>query len=495
MNPLRRLAGQTAIYGLSSIIGRLLNYLLVPLYTRVLITSEYGIYTEMYAYVSILWVILTYGMETTFFRFSQSETDKTDVYSTSLLSLIFTSGVFLIISLIYAQPIAVWLGYPNNVNYVVWFVFILAFDAISAIPFAKLRQDNRPMKFAILKLINIGSNIGLNLFFILLCPFILKTYPDTNLASFVKSFFNPDDLVSYIFVSNLISTTLTLILQLPDFPWKKYSFNFHLWKKMLVYTWPLLVVSVAGSINLSLDKILLAKLLPSGTDVMGQVGIYGACYKVSIIMTLFVQTFRYAADPFFFNESAQVGARQLYADVLTLFMIAVSTIFLLTMMHIDIVILFIGTAYREGKAVIPLLLLGNLFLGVFYNFSIWYKLTNKTIYGAALSIIGATITIILNILLIPSMGYYGSAWAAFFAYFTMMTLSYILGQRHFKIPYNLKRLIFYPLLAIALYFASELLKPESKLLHLTINTILTAGYLFIVVKLDKKLLFDVLKKN
>jgi len=259
----------------------------------------------MYAYVSILWVILTYGMETTFFRFSQSETDKTDVYSTSLLSLIFTSGVFLIISLIYAQPIAVWLGYPNNVNYVVWFVFILAFDAISAIPFAKLRQDNRPMKFAILKLINIGSNIGLNLFFILLCPFILKTYPDTNLASFVKSFFNPDDLVSYIFVSNLISTTLTLILQLPDFPWKKYSFNFHLWKKMLVYTWPLLVVSVAGSINLSLDKILLAKLLPSGTDVMGQVGIYGACYKVSIIMTLFVQTFRYAADPFFFNESAQ----------------------------------------------------------------------------------------------------------------------------------------------------------------------------------------------
>lgn len=302
----------------------------------------------MYAYVSILWVILTYGMETTFFRFSQSETDKTDVYSTSLLSLIFTSGVFLIISLIYAQPIAVWLGYPNNVNYVVWFVFILAFDAISAIPFAKLRQDNRPMKFAILKLINIGSNIGLNLFFILLCPFILKTYPDTNLASFVKSFFNPDDLVSYIFVSNLISTTLTLILQLPDFPWKKYSFNFHLWKKMLVYTWPLLVVSVAGSINLSLDKILLAKLLPSGTDVMGQVGIYGACYKVSIIMTLFVQTFRYAADPFFFNESAQVGARQLYADVLTLFMIAVSTIFLLTMMYIDIVILFIGTAYREG---------------------------------------------------------------------------------------------------------------------------------------------------
>ena len=495
MNPLRRLAGQTAIYGLSSIIGRLLNYLLVPLYTRVLITSDYGIYTEMYAYVSILWVILTYGMETTFFRFSQSEKDKARVYSTSLLSLIFTSGIFLVFSLIYERPIAIWLGYADNVKYVVWFSFILAFDAISAIPFAKLRQDNRPVKFAMLKLVNIGSNIGLNLFFILLCPFILNTYPDSSSADLISSFFNPNDLVGYIFISNLISATLTLILQLPDFPWKSMSFDFAVWKRMLVYTWPLLVVSVAGSINLSLDKILLARLLPEGADVMGQVGIYGACYKVSIIMALFVQTFRYAADPFFFNEAGKSGARQLYADVLTLFMIAVSLIFLVTMMYIDVVILFIGSAYREGKAVIPLLLLGNLFLGVFYNLSIWYKLTNQTIFGAALSIIGATITVVLNFALIPTMGYYGSAWAAFFAYFAMMVLSYILGQKYFQVPYNLKRLLFYPGLAIGLYFLSEMINPESQIADLAINTVFAVGYLLVVIRLDKKLLLDVLKRS
>lgn len=495
LNPLRRLAGQTAIYGLSSIIGRLLNYLLVPLYTRVLITSDYGIYTEMYAYVSILWVILTYGMETTFFRFSQSEKDKAVVYSTSLWSLIFTSAIFLVAALIYQRPVAAWLGYADNTKYVVWFSFILAFDAISAIPFAKLRQDNRPVKFALLKLVNIGSNIGLNLFFILLCPFILNTYPDSSSAELIGRFFNPDDLVGYIFISNLISATLTLILQLPDFPWKRMAFNFPVWKRMLVYTWPLLVVSVAGSINLSLDKILLAKLLPEGTDVMGQVGIYGACYKVSIIMALFVQTFRYAADPFFFNESGKVGARQLYADVLMLFMIAVSVIFLATMMYLDVVILFIGSAYREGKAVIPLLLLGNLFLGVFYNLSIWYKLTNQTIFGAALSIIGATITVVLNFVLIPAMGYYGSAWAAFFAYFVMMVLSYIIGQKHFKVPYNLKRLLFYPGFAIGLYFFSVMIIPENQIVSLGINTVFLVFYLLIVIWLDKKLLLDVLKRG
>lgn len=488
------MAGQTAIYGLSSIIGRLLNYLLVPLYTRVLITSDYGIYTEMYAYVSILWVILTYGMETTFFRFSQSETNKAGVYSTSMLSLAFTSLAFLIGALIYARPIAIWLGYADNVNYVIWFAFILAFDAISAIPFAKLRQENRPVKFALIKLVNIGSNIGLNLFFILLCPFIISRFPESSLSGFVLSFFNPDDLVGYIFISNLIATTLTLILLLPDFPLKNITFDFALWKRMLAYTWPLLVVAVAGSVNLSLDKILLVRLLPEGSDVMGQVGIYGACYKVSIIMALFVQTFRYAADPFFFSESGKSESRQLYADVLIIFTIAVSVIFLFTVMYLDVVILFIGKAYRDGKAVIPLLLMGNLFLGIYYNLSIWYKLTNQTIYGAALSVIGAIVSVVLNFALIPTMGYYGSAWAAFFAYFVMMVLSYLLGQKHFKVPYNLRRLIFYPGLAVLLYLISGLINLDNRNMMLLINTIFSLGYLVVVVKMDKQLLLDVFRR-
>ncbi len=494
MNPLRRLAGQTAIYGLSSIIGRLLNYLLVPLYTRVLITSDYGIYTEMYAYVSILWVMLTYGMETTFFRFSESESNKKSVYSTAFLSLAFTSGIFLMLSLLYTQPIANWLDYPENQNYVIWFVFILAFDAIAAIPFAKLRQENRPVRFAMIKLVNIGLNIGLNLFFILLCPFILDQYPQSQLAVLINGFFNHNDLVGYIFISNLIATTFTLLLLLPEFPVRNLVFDFALWRRMLAYTWPLLIVAVAGSVNLSLDKILLARLLPEGSDVMGQVGIYGACYKVSIIMTLFIQTFRYAADPFFFSESGKSESRRLYADVLTVFIIVTSIIFLLTVMYLDIVILFIGQAYREGKDVIPLLLLGNMFLGVYYNLSIWYKLTNQTIYGAILSLIGASVTIALNVALIPSLGYRGSAYAALSAYFVMMVFSFLIGQRHFKVPYDLKRLIFYPAFALALYLFSEMLHIGSPMLSMLINTLLSLGYLAVVFKLDKNLLLSVVKK-
>jgi O-antigen/teichoic acid export membrane protein len=494
LNPLRRLAGQTAIYGLSSIIGRLLNYLLVPLYTRVLITSDYGVYTEMYAYVSILWVMLTYGMETTFFRFSLSESNKKSVYSTAFLSLAFTSGIFLIPALWYAQPIANWLDYPDNQNYVIWFAFILAFDAIAAIPFAKLRQENRPVKFAVIKLVNIGSNIGLNLFFILLCPFILNQYPESQLAVLIRGFFDQNDLVGYIFISNLIATTLTLLILLPGFPIKILVFDFALWKRMLTYTWPLLIVAVAGSVNLSLDKILLARLLPEGSDVMGQVGIYGACYKVSIIMTLFIQTFRYAADPFFFSESGKSESRRLYADVLTVFIIVTSVIFLLTVMYLDVVILFIGQAYREGKGVVPLLLMGNLFLGVYYNLSIWYKLTNQTIYGAILSTAGAAVTIALNFALIPSLGYWGSAWAALSAYFIMMMMSFLIGQRHFKVPYDIKRLIFYPALALALYLFSSILNIDSHALSLLINTLLSLGYLAVVIKLDKNLLLSVVKK-
>jgi O-antigen/teichoic acid export membrane protein len=494
LNPLRRLAGQTAIYGLSSIIGRLLNYLLVPLYTRVLIPSDYGIYTEMYAYVSILWVMLTYGMETTFFRFSESESHKKTVYSTAMLSLVFTSSVFLVLTLTNAQAVANWLDYPENINYVVWFAFILAFDAISSIPFAKLRQENRPVRFAVIKLINIGTNIGLNLFFILFCPFMLAHFPETAVSGLIAGFFNPDDLVEYIFISNLVATTLTLLILLPDFPTKHIVFDPALWKRMMAYTWPLLIVAIAGSVNLSLDKILLTRLLPEGSDVMEQVGIYGACYKVSVIMTLFVQTFRYAADPFFFAESGRSDSRRLYADVLTLFIIITSIIFLFTVMYLDIVILFIGEAYREGRAVIPLLLLGNMFLGVYYNLSIWYKLTNKTIYGAVLSVTGAATTVVLNFALIPVLGYMGSAWAALTAYFVMMVLSFIIGQRHFKVPYNLKRLAFYPSLALGFYLFSNWLNVENQTHSFLLNTILTLVYLLLVFKLDKKLLTSLVQE-
>jgi O-antigen/teichoic acid export membrane protein len=486
LNPLKRLAGQTAIYGLSSIAGRLLNYLLVPLYTRVLITSEYGIVTEMYAYVSILWVMLTYGMETTFFRFSESEKNKATVYSTAFSSLVFSSLVFGFIVLFNSQAIANWLGYPGNRNYVIWFGLILAFDAITAIPFAKLRQQNRPVRFATIKLINIGLNIGFNLFFILLCPYIADHHPDTVFSRAIETFFNPEMLVGYIFVSNLIASAITLLLLLPEIPLRSFHVSFSLLKKMLAYTWPLLVVAIAGSINLSLDKILLPRLLPPGTDVMSQVGIYGACYKVSIIMMLFIQTFRYAADPFFFAEAGKSDSRKIYADVLNYFTIAVAFIFLVVTLYLDFVIKFIGEAYREGADVVPVLLLGNLFLGIFYNLSFWYKLTNKTIYGALLSAVGAGITIALNFLLIPKFGYYGSAWAAFFAYFAMMALSYLIGKRHFKVPYNLQKFFLYLGLAVGLFLVNNVLPYPSQMIKYLVNTVLLLIFGLVVFYGERK---------
>lgn len=497
MNPLKRLAGQTAIYGLSSIVGRLLNYLLVPLYTRVLIPSDYGIYTEMYAWVSILWVLLTYGMETTFFRFSESERDKSRVFSTSLLSLTGTSLVFLALVLGSTGPIAAWLGYANSTHYVVYFGLILAIDAISAIPFAKLRQQNRPIRFATIKLINIGLNIGFNLFFILLCPYILKNHPGSEIEGMVATFFNPDDLVGYIFISNLIASAVTLVLLLPDMWLKKFVFDTAIWKRMLAYTWPLMIVAIAGSINLSMDKILLANLLPGASEeeIMAQVGIYGACYKVSIIMTLFVQTFRYAADPFFFAEARKSDSRQIYADVLKYFTIVTSLLFLATTLYLDFVIRFIGEAYREGRGVIPILLMGNLFLGIFYNLSFWYKLTNQTIYGAGLSVFGASVTILLNIILIPEIGYYGSAWASFSAYFLMMTASWILGRKHFPVPYNLKKIMFYLIFAVVLFFVSRFSGLDEGLVKYIFNTILMLIYGSAVFILERRHLLPIIRKK
>ena len=440
----------------------------------------------MYAFVAILFVILTYGMETTFFRFSESEKNKSLVFSTAFLSVLLSSLIFVVLIITNSFYFANWLGYPGNTNYVVWFGLILVFDAISAIPFAKLRQQNKAIKFVIIRLINIGINIGLNLFFILLCPFILKNSDSEVLVNFVNYIFKPDNIVGYIFISNLIASGITLLLLIPEFPGIRLNFSFRLWKHMLVYALPLLIVGVAGSINLSIDKILLPRLLPDHADAMSQVGIYGACYKISIIMTLFVQTFRYAADPFFFSQSGQKDAKKLYADVLKFFTIAVSLIFLLTMMYIDVVIKFIGEDYRSGAGVIPILLLGNLFLGIFYNFSIWYKLTNRTYFGAILSVIGATITLVLNFLLIPYIGYFGSAWAAFFAYFTMMIMSYFLSRKYFPVPYDLKRIAGYLIFAVLLFLISEFIPIEKGLIRILVNTIFVFIYLAVVLIFEKK---------
>jgi len=468
LNKIKNLAGQTAIYGVSSIVGRILNYLLVPLYTRAFITAEFGIITEMYAYVAFLIVILTYGMETAFFRFSQVDKKK-NVYSTSLISLLGTSSLFIIIITFFSHDIANLLQYPNHSEYIIWLALIVSLDALSSIPFAKLRAQNKAKRFMVIKLINIAVNIGLNLYFYV-------DFHNWGLKQGVG--------VEYVFISNLISSIITVLLLLPEIIKTKYTFDFELWKKMLVYALPLLVAGLAGIINEAMDRILLKYLLPKDI-AMSQLGIYGACYKISILMTIFIQAFRYAADPFFFSNAKEKNSKKLYADVMKYFVITVSFIFLGIMMYEDIVILFIGEPFRVGAPVIPVLLLANLFLGIYFNLSIWYKLTNKTLYGAYIAIFGATITLVLNFLLIPVIGYMGSAWATFICYASMMIVSYLIGQKHFPVKYDFKRIIGYLCLSVSLFFISKLLNIETQNFRLIVNTVFIFIFIFVVIIVEK----------
>ena len=480
MKPLKQLAEQTAIYGLSSIVGRLLNYLLVPLYTRYFIPAEYGVVTELYAYVAFLVIILTYGLETAFFRFSQKEYDKKVVYSTSLISLIVSSILFIVLMTSCQQAIADWLEYSQNSEYVMWFALIIGLDAISSISFAKLREQRQAARFALVRLVNIFINIGLNLFFIIYCPYALEnSLPTTD---FVNSVYDPKVGIGYIFIANLFASGVTILMLLPEMIKSNWVFNTMLWKKMMWYALPLLVAGLAGMTNETIDRILLKQLLPEGVDKMAAIGVYGAFYKISIIMILFIQTFRFAAEPFFFSQEKQHNSRKTYADVLKYFTILASLIFLSVMLYLDVVKHFIGSSFHseEGIKIVPILLMANLFLGIYYNLSIWYKLTEKTGYGAILAIFGAVITLVLNIILIPKIGFVGSAWATLFCYFSMMIASLLIGRKHYAIPYDLKRVFTYITLSFGLYKLSAYFGTS-----MLVNTVYLFVFILVVFVLEK----------
>jgi O-antigen/teichoic acid export membrane protein len=441
----RKLAGQTAVYGLSSILGRLLNYLLVPIYTRVFDTAEYGIVTQFYAYAAFLNVLFTFGLETSFFRFSQTESGNPKVYSTALLSLIGTSVAFFALAWFFADPIAGTFslaadsGQPLS-TYVIWFAGILAADAVTAIPFARLRQQEKAVKFAVIRLLNIGLNIGFNLYF-LVYKRDAASY-DTSAA------------VGYVFLSNLLASLITLVILLPELSAVKDGFDRELWSRMMRYGLPLMVAGFAGMVNETFDRIMLPYLVRDSVTALDQLGIYGACYKLSILMTLFVQTFRYAAEPFFFSQSGKEDARQIYARVMNWFVIGCAFIFLVVMLYMDFFSHFIGERFRSGLPVVPILLMANLCLGVYLNISIWYKLSGKTSWGAWFSLAGAIVTLILNFLLIPPLGYLGAAWTTLACYAGMMVASYAVGQRYYKVPYDTGIFIMAVSVAIALWGAS-----------------------------------------
>jgi O-antigen/teichoic acid export membrane protein len=489
---IKRLAGQTAVYGIPSILGRILGYLLVPLYTRVFIPGEYGTVNVFYSYASFLMVILTYGMETSFFRYNEQETDKEKVFSTGMISLLLTSIFFLVIVSFYAGPIAKLIDYDDYKEYVIWFAWILVLDAISSIPFARLRALNKARRFATIKMTGIIINIGLNLFLILLCPYILNHSGNSSFAGFIKLFYRPDWGIEYIFISNLISSGFTLLLLFPEIASTRWKLDPAFWKKMFLYAFPLLFAGMAGIVNETFDRLLLRYLLPKDI-ASSQVGIYAACYKISILMTIFIQAYRYAAEPFFFSQAKEKDAKAVYARIMDYFIITVSLIFLVTMVYLDDFILpiLVGEKYWAGRGVIPVLMLANLFLGVYYNLSIWYKLTGKTIWGAWLSAIGAIITLILNFIWIPLSsdhliyGYYGSAWATFICYGSMMIISFIVGQKYFPVKYNLIKFFGYLGLAVLLYFVSTIVVIDHAILRFAFHTLLLTVYCGVLLFIEK----------
>lgn len=480
MNPFKQLLGETAIYGLSSIFGRLLNYLLVPIYTRYFLPEEYGVVTELYAYVAFLAIILTYGMETALFRFSKKEEDKNLVFSTSLISLLFSAVFFLVGMILSKQVIANALEYPTHPEYVVWFAWVISLDAISAIIFAKLREQNKAKRFALIRMINILVNIGLNLFFIVYCPFCIEN--QLSLAPFCSQVYDSSIGVGYIFIANWIASISSLILLYPELKNVKWRFDFLLWKKMMIYALPLLVAGLAGIINETMDRILLKYLLPNEADKMAEIGIYGAFYKIAILMTLFTQAFRFAAEPFFFAQEKNTNSKQIYADVLKYFTLISSFIFLVVMLHIDFIIHFVGSNFHteKGKMVVPILLMANLFLGIYYNLSIWYKLTEKTSYGALISVFGAGITLWLNILLIPTLGFVGSAWATLACYFSIMAVSFLLGRKYYRIDYDYFRIVLYIAMAFVLYRSSKIMDAS-----VWVNYLLLTIFIVVAILLEK----------
>lgn len=437
----------------------------------------------MYGYVTFFNVLLTYGMETAFFRFSQKKENAAQVYSTALTSLVSSSLVFMALISLLSKPIAEWIGIPDHPEYVVYFSVIIPLDAICAVPFAYLRQQNKALRFALIKNINIFSNIVLNLYFFLLCPYVESEY------KMQLPLYNGTAQVGYIFIANMIASIITIpLLGKEIMAIKSASFNKTLWREMLVYGLPLMVVGFAGMINEALDRIIISRLYPSTEQGLFATGIYGANYKLSILMSLFIQAFRYAAEPFFFNHAKTDDKRTIYASVMNYFVLVCLVLFLTVMLYIDVFKYFIDPRYWEGLNVVPILLLANMFLGIYYNLTIWYKLSDQTSKGAVISLVGAVITVAGNIALIPILGYTGSAWATLFCYLSMVVICYVMGMKYYPIPYNTGRVMGYIALALLVFFGSRFLtaRIDHAIIANSLNAALLVSFCAVTFLVERK---------
>lgn len=466
MAGLKSLAKETAIYGVSSIVGRFLNYLLVPVYTIALPASSggYGVVTNIYAWVALILVLLTCGMETGFFRFAnKGQDDPMRVYSTTLLSVSIGSLVFVALGLLFLEPIAGWLEYGEHPWYIGMMMIVVAMDAIQSIPFAYLRYKKRPIKFAALKLLFIFLNIALNLFY-----YVILEGND----------------VGYAFLFNLVCTSVVMVCMIPELRGFTYVLDKELLKRMLRYSLPLVILGVAGILNQVADKIIFPFVYPDEAEAAIQLGIYGAASKIAMIMAMFTQAFRFAYEPFVFGKSKEKDSREMYAQAMKFFIIFTLLAFLAVMFYLDILRHVIGRDYWDGLRVVPIVMAAEIFMGIYFNLSFWYKLIDETRWGAYFSLTGCIILILMNIFLVPKYGYIACAWAGFTGYGVAMLLSYFVGQKKYPIQYDLKAIGMYVLLAAVLYVAAEYVSIDNIYLRMAYRTVLLLLFIAYVVKRD-----------
>ena len=482
MANLKSLAKDTAIYGLSSIVARFINYLLVPIQTARFAASggEYGIITNVYAYVSLLIILLTFGMETTFFRFMSKEgEDPRKVYSTALTMVMMTSLISAVLLMMFLYPIATAVGYADHPEYVAVMYVTVAIDAFMAIPFAYLRYLHKPLRFALLKIINIVLNITLNLLYLIVLP-ALRLNP----FGIYDEQFTLD--VAFVFYINLFCTCTTLLMLWKEWASQPFKIDKNTCKRMLSYTWPLLVMGLAGQLNQAASQILFPYLFDgSQEEARAQLGIYGACIKIAMIMVMITQAFRFAYEPFVFGKSKDKDNRDTYAQAMKFYLIFTLLAFLVVMGYLDILKYLIGESYWDGLRVVPIIMAAEIMFGVFFNLSFWYKLTDRTIWGAYFSGIGAVVLITIDILLIPRFSYMACAWAGFAAYATSMLLSYFIGQRYYPIAYPIRQMSAYVLLTLVLFMAMQYAGSVLPLwASLIVNTMLIAVFAAYMVKKD-----------
>ncbi|MFA6830981.1 MAG: polysaccharide biosynthesis C-terminal domain-containing protein [Bacteroidaceae bacterium] len=484
MSKLTSLAKDTAIYGVSSIVGRFLNYLLVPLYTTQLVASGggYGIVTNVYSYVALLLVILTYGMETGYFYFANNkDNDSKQVYGTSLVSLASTSISFFLLVLIFLNPIADTLGYSAHPEFIVIMSFVVAMDAFMALPFSNLRFEKRPIRFAAFKIFFIVCSITFNLFFLLGCPWLMEHAPAT-----INWFYDPNYKVGYIFIANLIATSLQLLVFIPHLIHTHWSFSRQLFNRMLRYSFPILILGIVGILNRTIDKMLFPYIYPDRAEAMVQLGIYGACVKVAMIMAMLLQAFRYAYEPFVFGQkkTGDEAAKKTYSDAMKYFLIFSLLAFLCVVCYIDLLRYLISPDYWKGLRVIPIVMVAEMLVGVYFNLSFWYKLIDKTSWGAYFSLAGCIVIIAGNFLLVPTYGYMGSAWSSVAGYTVITLLSYFVGQHYYPINYPLRSIAIYISMTVVIFTCYQFIAINNLLLSVFVKSLLLVPFIWYLLKVD-----------